>query len=281
VSASGKPVFDRQDRFLGYRGGGTDVSDRVRADDAERALQDARMELAHVTRVINLGELTASIAHEINQPLSAVIMNAGTALRWLNAEPPNLSEVRQVLAAIIRDGRRASDVIGRIRALAKKDPVLMDTFDVNDAIREVIALTNGEINRNRVTLNVKLSDEMPAILGDKVQLQQVILNLILNAIEAMCDGESRELVIETRQDDERKVRVLVRDSGAGLDPATVDRVFAPFFSTKPGGMGIGLSICRSIIEAHHGRIWARANDQRGATFEFALPIAAEPALAAQ
>ena len=281
VSVSGKPVFDPQGRFLGYRGVATDVSDKVRADEAERALQETRMELAHVARLTTLGELTASIAHEINQPLAAVIMNAGTASRWLNAEPPNLTEARHALAAIARDGRRASDVIGRIRALAKKDAILTDRFDVNDAISEVIALTRGEIIGRRVTLTTRFAEPAPSILGDRVQLQQVILNLILNAVEAMGDGEPRELSIETREDEDENILVSVSDSGRGVDPANVDRIFEAFYSTKPGGMGIGLSICRSIVEAHRGKIWARPNRERGSTFAFAIPIAAEPAAAAE
>ena len=260
VSVSGKPVFDPNGRFLGYRGVATDVSDTVRANKAERALQDVRMELARVSRITSLGALTASIAHEINQPLAAVIMNASAGLRWLGAEPPNLEEVRQGLERIRKDGARAGDVIGRIRALARKAPIKVDPLDINEAIREVIALTRGEITHSRVTLSTQLAEVAP-IRGDRVQLQQVILNLILNAIEAMGDNEPRDLLIETRENDGRNILVSVSDSGPGLDPATVDRIFEPFYSTKQGGMGIGLSICRSIIEAHEGKIWARQNNR--------------------
>ena len=281
ISVSGKPVFDQQGRFVGYRGVGTDVSDRVRADAAERELQDARMGLAHFARITSLGEMTASIAHEVNQPLAAVIMNAGTAGRWLNAEPPNLEEARRALASIASDGRRASDVIGRIRALAKKDPILKDRVDINEAIRETLALMHGEIVRNRVGLTTRVADPAPLILGDRVQLQQVILNLILNAIEAMGECEPRELSIETGKDDRGNVLVSVSDTGAGLDPTQADRLFQPFYSTKPGGMGMGLSICRSILESHQGRIWARPNGERGCTFEFAIPVATERATIAE
>ena len=274
VSVSGKPVFDPNGRFLGYRGVATDVSDTVRANKAERALQDVRMELAHVSRITSLGALTASIAHEINQPLASVIMNASAGLRWLGAEPPNLEEVRQGLERIRKDGARAGDVIGRIRALARKAPVKVDQLDLNEAIREVIALTRSEIIHNRVTLRTQLAELAP-IRGDRVQLQQVILNLILNAIEAMGDNEPRDLLIETRENDGRNILVSVSDSGPGLDPATVDRIFEPFYSTKQGGMGIGLSICRSIIEAHEGRIWAQSN-ARGSMFQFTLPAANTP-----
>ena len=272
VSISGKPVFDPNGRFLGYRGVATDVSDTVRANKAERALQDVRMELARVSRITSLGALTASIAHEINQPIAAVTMNASAGLRWLGAEPPNLEEVRQVLERVRRDGARAGDVIGRIRALARKAPVKVDQLDINEAIREVIALTRGEITDNRIALVTQLADVAP-IRGDRVQLQQVILNLILNAIEAMGDNEPRELLIESREKDGRNILVSVSDSGSGLDPATADRIFEPFYSTKQGGVGIGLSICRSIIEAHEGKIWARQNTLRGSTFQFTLPVA--------
>ena len=251
------------------------MSDRVRADEAERSLQQTRLELARIACVTTLGVLTASIAHEIHQPLAAVIMNAGAGLRWLRGEPPNLAEVRETLARIARDGQRVSDVIDRIRALSRRAPVTMDRLCLNDAIREVIALTRDEVTRSRVALNLKLGEPAPLILGDRVQLQQVILNLMLNAVEAMGDGEPRELSIETREDGGAKLVVSVSDSGLGLDPAKVDQVFQAFYSTKPGGTGMGLSICRSIIDAHQGKIWARANPQRGSTFEFALPIAAE------
>ena len=275
VSISGKPVFDPNGRFLGYRGVATDVSDTVRANKAERALQDVRTELARVSRITSLGALTASIAHEINQPIASVLINASAGLRWLGSDPPDLQEVREALERVRRDGARAGDVIGRIRALARKDPVKVDELDLNEAIREVIALTRGEIAHSRVTLSTHLAEVAP-IRGDRVQLQQVILNLILNAIEAMGDNEPRDLLIETREKDGANILVSVSDSGPGLDPATVDRLFEPFYTTKKGGMGIGLSLCRSIIEAHEGRIWARQNAARGSTFQFTLPVANTP-----
>jgi C4-dicarboxylate-specific signal transduction histidine kinase len=275
VKASGKLVFDANREFRGYRGTGADVSDTVRANKAERALQDVRMELARVSRITSLGALTASIAHEINQPLASVIMSAGAGLRWLGAEPPNLEEVRQGLERIRKEGARAGDVVERIRALARKAPVKVDQLDINEAIREVIALARGEITHSRVTLSTQLAEVAP-IRGDKVQLQQVTLNLILNAIEAMSDNEPRNLLIETRENDGRNILVSVSDSGSGFDPATADRIFEPFYSTKQGGMGIGLSICRSIIEAHEGKIWAEQNRARGSTFQFTLPVANTP-----
>jgi two-component system, LuxR family, sensor kinase FixL len=204
-------------------------------------------------------------------------MDAGTASRWLKADPPNLAEVWELLASIAKEGRRASDIIARIRALAKKDPIKMDRLNINDAIREVIALARTEITRKRVTLDARLADAAPVILGDRVQLQQVMLNLILNAVEAMSDGEPRELLIETRRDDGASAVVSVSDTGPGVEAVIADRVFEAFYSTKPGGMGIGLSICRSIIEGHGGKIWARPNEKRGSAFQFTIPIAAEPA----
>jgi signal transduction histidine kinase len=233
------------------------------------------MDPARVSRITSLGALTASIAHEINQPIAAVIMDASAGLRWLGAEPPNLQEVREALEGIRKGGARAGDVIDRIRALARKDPIKVDELDLNEAIREVVALTRSEITHNRVTLGTQLAAVAP-IRGDRVQLQQVILNLILNAIEAMGDNEPRDLLIETGESDGRKILVSVSDTGPGLDSATVDRIFEPFYSTKQGGMGIGLSICRSIIEAHEGRIWARQNAARGSTFQFTLPVANTP-----
>ena len=186
-----------------------------------------------------------------------------------------LEEVRRMLERIRKDGARAGDVIGRIRALARKAPVKVDQLDINEAIREVIALTRGEITDNRIALGTHLADVAP-IRGDRVQLQQVILNLILNAIEAMGDNEPRELLIESREKDRWNILVSVSDSGSGLDPATADRIFEPFYSTKQGGVGIGLSICRSIIEAHEGKIWAGPNAARGSTFQFTLPVANTP-----
>ncbi|MBV8106270.1 MAG: GHKL domain-containing protein [Hyphomicrobiales bacterium] len=265
-----RSTYPRAARFLGDRGFAADVSDRARADEAERPSQEARMELARFAR---LGEISASIAHEVSQPLAAVIMNTGTAARLLNAEPPDLEEARKLLASIARDAWRASDMIGNIRALAKKYPVLMERFEINDAIREALALTQGEIVRNRVELKTKLADPGPAIQGDRVQLQQVILNLILNAIEAMGHCEPRELSIETGKDVRGSLIVSVSDSGRGLDCAERNRLFQSFYSTKPGGTGMGLAVCRSIVESHEGKIWAASHEGPGATFAFTLPLA--------
>src|SRR6267154_5559000 len=231
------------------------------------------MALAHANRVMTMGQLTASIAHEVNQPIAATVTNAHAALRWLGGHPPDLGEVRQALDAIIKDGNRAGDVIGRIRTLIKKVPARHDQLDINEAILEVIEVTRSEMLRNGVSLQTELAKGLPLIRGDRIQLQQVILNLIVNAIEATSGASegARGLLISTGKDASNAVLVAVRDSGPGLDPEDLGRLFDAFYTTKPGGMGMGLSICRSIIGAHGGRIWATANVPQGAVFQFALP----------
>ena len=238
---------------------------------AEEALRNAQAELAHVTRVTTLGEMTASIAHELNQPLAAVVNNASACLRWLAAH--NLEEARQSAALIIADGHRAGEIIGRIRALVKKAPPRKDWLDINETILEVIALARSEAQKNRVSLETQLSSDLPLILGDRIQLQQVILNLIINAIEAMSGvGEGpRELLVGSKKDESQGVLVTVRDSGPGLDPESLNHIFTAFYTTKPQGMGMGLAISRSIIEAHGGRLWAYSKRGPGATFQFTLP----------
>ena len=261
----------------------TDIEDLRRAEEElrrrEARLRDAQMELAHANRVTTTGQLAASIAHEVSQPISATLTNANAARRWLGAEPPDLEEVRQALDRIIRDGGRASDLIGRIRALVRKAPPLNDQLDINETILEVIALTRSELRNSRTLLQTQLADGVPLISGDRVQLQQVMLNLILNAVEAMSGSSeaTRELLIKTEQDGPGTVLVAVRDSGPGLKSESLDRVFDAFYTTKPGGMGMGLSICRSIVEGHGGRVWAMPNLPQGATFQFTLPQQQETA----
>jgi signal transduction histidine kinase len=220
-----------------------------------------------------MGQLTASIAHEVNQPIAAVVTNAQAALRWLNMQPPDPEEVRHALCRIVRNGRRAGDVISRIRALVAKAPSRKDRLDINDTIREVIALTGSELRRSGTSLQTQLADGLPLVPGDRIQLQQVMVNLILNAVEAMSgsDEGSRELLISTEEDGANGVRIAVRDWGPGLKPESLDRLFDAFYTTKPEGMGMGLPICRSIIEAHGGRVWATTNVPQGATFQFTLP----------
>jgi C4-dicarboxylate-specific signal transduction histidine kinase len=255
----------------------TDIEDLKRAEEElrrrEARLRDAQMELAHANRVTATGQLAASIAHEVSQPIAAALTNANAAWRWLGAELPDLEEVRQALGRIIRDGRRAGDIIGRIRALVRRAPPQNGQLDINQTMLEVIALTRSELRSNRTSLQTKLADGLPLVLWDRIQLQQVMPNPILNAVEAMSrSGEmTRELLIRTEQDGPGGVLVTVQVSGPGLKPDSLDRLFDAFYTTKSSGIGMGLSICRSIIEAHGGRVWATPNLPQGAAFQFSLP----------
>jgi len=239
---------------------------------ASEALRQAQAELAHVNRLTAMGQLAASITHEFNQPLTAVITTAAAGLRWLEHEPPDVEEARQALGNIIRDGKRASDVIGRIRALIRKEPPRKDDVEINKVILEVISLTRGELMKNGVSVQTQLAEGLPFIQGDRVQLQQVILNLILNAVQAMSGATDRrrELLISTQQEASGAVVVSVQDSGPGFSPQSFDRLFDPFYTTKADGMGMGLSICRTIIDAHGGRIWASLAAGLGAAVQFSL-----------
>jgi len=254
---------------------GSQIGQFIERKQAEDALRHAQAQLAHVTRVATLGEMTASIAHEINQPLAAVVNNASACLHWLAAA--NLEEARQSAEFVIADGHRAGEIVGRIRAFAQKAPARRDWVDVNATILEVIALTRSELHGNRVSLHTRLADDLPAVRGDRIQVQQVVLNLMMNAVEAMsstADG-ARELSIGTARDAAAGVLVTVADSGPGLTPGSVDRLFQAFYTTKPQGMGMGLAISRSILEAHGGRLWAIPNVPRGAIFQFTLPAGGE------
>ena len=259
-----------------------DITERKRAEaearENERRYREVQLELAHANRVATMGQLSASITHEVNQPITAAVTYALAARRWLSAEPPNFREVDDALSLIVKEGNRAGEVVGRIRALIKKAPARKDAVAINDAILEVIALTRTEAANNSVSVRTQLAEGLPRVQGDRVQLQQVLLNLIINAIEAMRDvgEEERELLISTRNEPDG-VSVEVRDSGPGFAPAALERVFEAFYTTKPGGLGLGLSICRSIIEAHNGRLWASPNVPRGASFQFALPAIANTA----
>jgi PAS domain S-box-containing protein len=270
VQSIGHPVFGPSGDVVEFVGTVMDVTERRRAEEERRAL-------AHANRITTMGQLTASIAHEVNQPIAAMVTNAQAALRWLNIQPSDPEEVRQALNRIVRNGRLAGDVIGRIRALVAKAAPRKDRLDLNDTIREVIALTRSELRSSGTSLQAQLSNDLPLILGDRIQLQQVMLNLILNAIEAISGSRDglRELLIKTEQDGSGGVLVAVQDSGPGLKPESVDRLFDTFYTTKPDGMGMGLSICRSIIEAHGGRVWATANVPQGALLQFTLPLQGE------
>jgi PAS domain S-box-containing protein len=272
----GDPLSDRQGNIIQWFGLSVDIDEAKKAEDrlrrSESHLAEAQLELAHANRVATMGQLTSSIAHEVNQPITAAVTYALAARRFLSAEPPNFREVGDALSLIIKEGNRAGEVVGRIRALVTKAPARKDTVEINDAILEAIALTRTEAANNCVSVRTQLSEDLPRLQGDRVQLQQVLLNLIINAIEAMRDiseGE-RELLISSRSEPDG-VSVEVRDSGPGLAPANLDRVFEAFYTTKPSGLGLGLSICRSIIEAHNGRLWASPNVPRGAVFGFTMP----------
>jgi PAS domain S-box-containing protein len=249
------------------------VMDVTAAKRAAEELREAQAALAHVTRVTTLGELTASIAHEVNQPLAAVVANGEACLRWLDRKTPDLDAARRSVESLIIDGNRASEVIRRVRALAKKTDLQMASLDINDVVNEVIALVQREVLSHGVSLRTELAPALPAVLADRVQLQQVLINLVINGIEAMqpVTDRPRELVIRSGQDEPDRVLVMVTDCGVGISAENVDRLFNPFFTTKSSGLGMGLSICRSIIEAHGGRLSASSNVKPGATLQFALP----------
>jgi C4-dicarboxylate-specific signal transduction histidine kinase len=267
----GHPVLNAAGDVVEFVGTSVDVTQRRLA---EEALDKARSELAHVTRVMSLGALTASIAHEVNQPLSGIITNASTCLRMLAADPPNIEGARMTAQRTIRDGNRAADVITRLRALFSKKAVTTETVDLNEATREVLALVFSDLLRNKVFLRTELDDDNPLLVtGDRVQLQQVILNLVRNAVEAMRDvnDRPRHLVVRAEVDADGRAHLVVKDAGVGLDAQAMQRLFDPFYTTKDEGMGIGLSVSRSIIENHGGKLWAEANDGPGATFSFSIP----------
>ncbi|CCV15184.1 ATP-binding protein [Mesorhizobium sp. STM 4661] len=245
----------------------------LRTAAAEAAARNAQAQLAHVTRVTTLGELTASIAHEVNQPLAAIVTNGNACQRWLAAEPPNLGQATSTLERIVEDAMRASEVVARIRALVKRAPFVKTPLDLNETVLEAIALARNEIEQNDVSVRMALADGLPPVPADKIQLQQVILNLVANAVDAVrsTDAGPRELKIETRLHDGDGVLVGVHDSGAGFGRQDPERLFDPFHTTKPGGMGMGLAISRSIVEAHGGRIWAAAGTSRGTVLRFTLP----------
>ena len=275
VHVAAHAVSDQADQleFIGA------LMDVTAAKRAEEELHKAQTELAHTTRVTTLGELTASIAHEVNQPLAAVVANAVACLRWLDRENPDLGEARRALGWIIKDGNRAGEVIQRVRALANKTDIRKAPLDINDVIEEVMFLFRHEVLSHSVSLRLELASALPPVLGDRVQLQQVMMNLLMNGIQAMSPvtGRRHELRIRSHEHGPDQILVAVEDSGIGIEPENVDRLFSAFFTTKPNGMGIGLSICRSIIEQHDGRIWATRNSGAGSTFQFTLRACREMA----
>jgi PAS domain S-box-containing protein len=267
----GKPSFETAGQVVEYIGVTMDETDRIRAS---AAAQEAQAELARVARLTTMGELAASIAHEINQPLAAVIASGNAALRWLARAEPNLQEAKEALSAVVKEGNRASDVIGRVRALLRNRKPEYEPLDINEAIREVLGFTGHALRSRDVAVQLRLPAGLPLALGDRVQLQQVIMNLIMNGADAMASVSERPriLQIEAGHDDGRSVLVSIRDSGTGIDEDILQRIFEPLFTTKSTGMGMGLSICRSIVEAHGGRLWASAAQPYGTDFQFTVPV---------
>jgi len=275
VKASGKPVFDGNGEFRGYRGSGADVTATIRAQEEHERLRQLESDLSHMNRLSVMGELAASLVHEVTQPIGSARNNARASLNFLGKESPDLGEVREALECVVGDADRARDIIDRIRAHIKKAVPLTERINLNEAISEVIGLARSAIAENGVSVQTQFGEGLGPIEGDRVQLQQVVLNLILNAIEAMrsIDGGARELLISTEQVGTSGVVVAVHDSGPGIDPEFRERVFEAFYTTKSSGVGMGLSICRTIIDSHGGRLWAEANAPLGAVFQFTLPSA--------
>jgi C4-dicarboxylate-specific signal transduction histidine kinase len=275
VRASGKPVINADGQFRGYRGTSTDVTALVRAQKEHERLRQLESDLAHTNRLSMMGELAASLAHEIAQPCASARNNARASMNYLERTPPDLGQAAEALACILDDADRAGDILDRIRDHIKKAPARRERVDLNKAITDVIALAQSAIIKNGVSIRTRLTEKLSDVQADRVQLQQVVLNLILNAVEAMGSSDEgvRELSITTKQHEADGVLVSVRDSGPGIDAKHLDRVFDAFYTTKSTGVGMGLSICRSIIHAHGGRLWADVNTPRGAVFRFTLPSA--------
>ena len=276
IESAGRPFFSADGELVEIVATHVDATERKRAQEEHERLRQLETDIAHLNRVSMMGELAASLAHEILHPIATARNNARAGMRFLERSPPNLDEVREALACIVRDADRAKDIVGRMRDHIKKMPPRRELFDLNDAINEVIVTVRSAIANSRVSVRTRFMELTP-ILGDRVQLQQVVMNLILNAVEAMSSVEegARELWIETEESQTDGVLVAVRDSGPGIDPEHTERVFEPFYTTKTSGMGMGLSICRSIIAAHGGRLWAEANRPRGTVFQFTLPAGSE------
>jgi PAS domain S-box-containing protein len=272
VIESGIPRFTGGGEFAGYIGSNIDITDRKRAEEERERLRQAQADLAHINRVTTMGELTASLAHEIKQPISAAILDARTCLRWLQRDQPDIQEAREAVSRIIRDVTHASEIISRTRSLFKKEEPQRELVDVNEIIREMIDLLRSEAGRYAISIHTVLADDLPNIRADRVQLQQVFMNLMLNAFDAMNAANSAgELRIKSQRNPDDQLLISVSDTGVGLPPERADKIFDAFFTTKPQGTGMGLSISRSIIESHGGRLWATANSERGTTFQFTLP----------
>ena len=274
---TGHPVVSDAGELVEFVGAAMDMTEHWQATNelerASEALRELQVKMSRAAQVATVSELAASIAHEVNQPLSGIITNANTGLRMLAADPPNLDGARETVRRTLRDGNRAADVITRLRALFSKKEFAVEPLDLNEVTREVVSLSLSHLQRNRVILHSELVDELPTINGDRIQLQQVILNLLRNASDAMADvhDRPRQLLVKTEREDGGRVRLSVRDAGVGLDPENMEKLFDAFYTTRTEGMGVGLSISRSIIERHQGRLWAEPNEGPGATFSFSIP----------
>jgi PAS domain S-box-containing protein len=273
VHGIGHAVLDESGELREIVGTTVDITERKHAEQARARMHQLEADLAHINRVSIMGELTASIAHEVNQPLSGVVSNGSACLRWLAGNPPNIGEARETASRIVRDGKRAAEIISRIRALTKRSATPIEKLDLNEVIREVLALVGDEAKKKTAVIRTQFADDLAQVSGDRVQLQQVVLNLVMNAMEAMSavTDRPRELTIITRNTAEHEVKVTVEDSGTGLDSSAATKIFDPFYTTKTSGMGMGLSICRSILQAHEGRLWAGSKAGPGAVFHFTLP----------
>jgi len=276
VRSTGHPVRNISGDLLEYVGTSIDVTERKRADEERERLRQAQADLAHVNRVTTMGELTASLAHEVNQPIAAAITNANTCTRWLAADTPNLEEARAAAMRIVKDGTRAAEIIKRVRLLFKKGSPERELVDLNEVVRDMIVLLRSEVTRYSISVRTKLAADLPEVVGDRVQLQQVLMNLMINGIDAMRDVDGpRELVVKSERGEDQQALVSVSDTGVGLPQQQVDQIFNAFFTTKSHGTGMGLRISRSIVESHGGRLWAAENSPRGASFYFTLSTKVE------
>jgi C4-dicarboxylate-specific signal transduction histidine kinase len=277
LESTGRPLLSADGELVEMVATHVDVTERKRAQEEHERLRQLEADLTHVNRLSVMGELTASLAHEILHPIASTRNYARAAMRFLEMSPPKMAEVREALGCIVRDADRGKDIVDRIRDHIKKAPPRNDRFEINEAIEEVIEMVRAPLDKNKVSVRTRLAAGLTSVWGDRVQLQQVVMNLILNSVEAMSAVEegARELSISTKQGQTRDISVAVQDSGPGIDPEHLERIFAPFYTTKTGGIGMGLSICRSIIAAHGGRLWAEVNRPRGTIFQFTLPTGLE------